>query len=104
MKSSSVKKPSEFPKSNATQRKYLRERLEAVHYSKYDHDEPEPKDVSAARKLIERWDKSVRQRRNEGDASFERARTKAKEAILFDSAENALKFVVAYELLVESRQ
>jgi hypothetical protein len=104
VKSSSVTKPTTFPKSNGTQRKYLRERLEAVRYSRHVADPPEPTDVTAARRKVEAWEKSVRANRDKVSAVFDRARTKAKEAILFDSAENALKLVVAYEEMVEEQR
>ena len=99
-----TKKPDTFPKSNASQRKYLRERLEAIRYSRYDADPPEPADVKAARKKIEAWEKGVQSARDKADAAYRQARTRAKEAILFDSAENALKLVVAYEQMVEARR
>lgn len=94
-------KPDKFPKSTGVQRKYLRERMDAVHWSRHDFDEPEPKEVRDARKVIDAWTRRERDNKHKHNATFERARERAREAILFASAEDALQLVVEFEQLVE---
>lgn len=92
--------PDTFPKSNGQQRKYLKDRLNAVRYSRHLSDEPTPREVKLAEKVLDKWQASQRKRQKDLTRRLDVARERAQQAILFESADIALKLVVSYEEMV----
>jgi hypothetical protein len=93
-----------IPKTCSPQQaRYLRDRLSNTHapyarsYRRGNDDEP--KEVKAARKLIERHEAEQRKKDNERTRKFVDAQEAARKAILFKSPEAALAAVEAYEKL-----
>lgn len=93
-----------IPKTCSPQQaKYLRDRLNntrAPYARSYRRgNDGEPRDVKAARKLIERYENEQRKKENERTRVFIDAEQTARKAILFKTPELALAAVETYEKL-----
>jgi len=73
------------------QRKYLNQRVMGVSLSEKKY--PVPAEVAKARKIVDLYDRSVREDYSIRRKAMEAAKTKAREAILFMSAGDALKII-----------
>jgi hypothetical protein len=98
-----------IPKTcNPQQAKYLRDRLNNTKapYSRSWRrvSDDEPREVKAARKLIERHENEQRKKENERTQKYIDAEQRARKAILFKTPELALAAVEAYETLCRDGQ
>lgn len=89
---------------NASQRKYLTERIESHHrklHYEQEEDGSEPPEIVAARKLIDDWETKVEVEQKAREAAVRKA-LKARvnrlhEALLFESTEDAIRKVSEFE-------
>lgn len=93
--------PHELRKQLTVEQRYLLERLPSQYQMNGYRERPEPAEVKRARKLIEQWDKQERVLQCRADARNQALRTKAREAIYFDTPEKALAIVRQCEKMLK---
>ena len=81
--------------------KYLLERIPKTYDLKEFHAE-EPRDVSSARKLVDRYDKAIAVKQCEHSKRTEALIRKAREAVYFESEEKALAIIRQVETLLKT--
>jgi hypothetical protein len=83
------------------QQKYLLQRIPSSYQMNGYKERVEPAEVKQARKLIERWDKEESRLRCQAGKRNEALRTKAREAVYFDTPEKALVIVRQCEKMLK---
>lgn len=93
--------PTELRKQLTVEQRYLLERLPSQYQMNGYKPRAEPAEVRQARKLIEHWDKQEKVLQCRADKRNQALRTKAREAIYFDTPEKALAIVRQCEKLLK---
>ena len=92
--------PHELRKQLTVEQRYLLERLPSQYQMNGYKARVEPAEVKRARRLIEQWDKQEKVLQCRASKRNEALRTKAREAIYFDTPEKALAIVRQCEKLL----
>lgn len=96
-----MKRVKEPVKTLTDRQKYLLQRIPSPYEVNGFHAPTEPKEVTRARKLTERWDKQVTLAKCRHDKKSEALIRKAKEAVYFEADTKALAIVRQVEKLLK---
>lgn len=88
-------------KQLTAQQRYLLERIPSSYAMNGYKERPEPAEVKAARKLVDRWDKQEKLLQCQAGKRAEALRRKAREAVYFDTPEKALAIIRQCEKLLK---
>lgn len=88
-------------KGLTAEQKYLLDRIPSSYQMNGYKPQPEPVEVKRARKLIEDYDKRQRLLQCQADKRNQALRTKAREAVYFDTPEKALAIVRQCEKMLK---